>query len=79
MFTGIIDALGRVVRRTPDPEGVELTIAAPDAFAKTRDGDSIAVNGGVSPQNGPVQNLASTSFPRRSHVRILERFRPAMR
>jgi riboflavin synthase len=45
MFTGIINALGRVVRRTPDREGVELVISAPDTFARTRDGDSVAVNG----------------------------------
>ena len=45
MFTGIINASGRVARQTPDRQGVELTIAAPVVFAKTRDGDSIAVNG----------------------------------
>lgn len=45
MFTGIIRALGRVQSSTPDRQGLELSIDAGQAFAGTRDGDSIAVNG----------------------------------
>jgi riboflavin synthase len=44
MFTGLIEATGRIERVTPSAAGLALRIATPLA-AELRDGDSIAVNG----------------------------------
>ncbi len=44
MFTGLIEATGRLTDRRPTPGGVRLTIDSPLA-AELRNGDSVAVNG----------------------------------
>ncbi len=45
MFTGIVEALGRVEAVTPEGELVRLAIAEPRLAAEVGLGDSIAVNG----------------------------------
>lgn len=46
MFTGIIQAIGKVREPEPLGNGVRLTICAPDlGLDEVRIGDSIAVNG----------------------------------
>jgi riboflavin synthase len=44
MFTGLVQATGRVARRVPAADGVRLTVAAPVA-AELAAGDSVSVNG----------------------------------
>ena len=44
MFTGLVQALGRIEHCAPGPEGMRLTVASSLA-AELRHGDSIAVNG----------------------------------
>jgi len=44
MFTGLIEAVGRVGGVTTSPQGMRITIAAPMA-AELEPGDSVAVNG----------------------------------
>ncbi len=45
MFTGIVEGLGKVVKKTPFAGGVRLEIEAPFDLGETNLGDSIAVNG----------------------------------
>ena len=45
MFTGIITAMAKVVRATPQQGGLELAIDKPKAFVGAQDGDSVAING----------------------------------
>jgi riboflavin synthase len=45
MFTGIIEALGRVTTVVNGAESAQLTIASPGFFSDIKLGDSIAVNG----------------------------------
>ena len=63
MFTGIINALGRVVGLKPDREGLELAVSAPQTFAGTRDGDSIAVNGVCLTAKGTGADLVFDVVP----------------
>jgi riboflavin synthase len=44
MFTGLVEAVGEVVRRTASPGGVQLSVASPLA-GELSPGDSVAVNG----------------------------------
>jgi riboflavin synthase len=44
MFTGLVEATGEIVSRTPREEGARLTVRVPFA-AEVHEGDSIAVNG----------------------------------
>ena len=45
MFTGLIEEVGKVVAVRASDRGTELQLAASRIAKKTRDGDSIAVNG----------------------------------
>ena len=45
MFTGIIQATGRLERREPSGAGARLTIATPRPLARLALGESVAVNG----------------------------------
>ena len=45
MFTGIVEGLGEVVKKTPLARGIRLEIRAPFDLSDTNLGDSIAVNG----------------------------------
>jgi riboflavin synthase len=45
MFTGLIEEVGKVVVVRPSESGAALQIAAPAIAKKSRNGDSIAVNG----------------------------------
>ena len=53
MFTGLIDAVGRVTRRSLSNDGLELTIAAP--YADLTPGESIAVDGACLTVQGQAQ------------------------
>src|SRR5438034_11284980 len=46
MFTGLIEEIGEVVAVPASDKGTQLQIAAPGIAKKSRNGDSIAVNGG---------------------------------
>lgn len=45
MFTGIVEARGRVAHLEARPEAIRLRIDAPEVMVGVRSGDSIAVNG----------------------------------
>ena len=45
MFTGLVEAVGRVVSLTPTPTGVRFQVSAPDVAATAQVGESVAVNG----------------------------------
>ena len=45
MFTGIVEAMGKVEALRPQPGGARLSILAPDAWSHPAAGSSIAVNG----------------------------------
>lgn len=45
MFTGIVEELGEVTRRTDLGDSLRLTLRGPAVVADAREGDSIAVNG----------------------------------
>jgi riboflavin synthase len=45
MFTGLVEAVGRVVSLTPTPTGVRFQVEAPEVAATAQVGESIAVNG----------------------------------
>ncbi len=45
MFTGLVQATGRIVRLIPQPPGLRIVVAAPTLSAATRIGDSICVSG----------------------------------
>ena len=45
MFTGLIEEIGEVVAVPASDKGTQLQIAAPGIAKKSRDGDSVAVNG----------------------------------
>ena len=51
MFTGIITALGQLLRRPSTEGGLELTIASP--YADLQPGESIAVDGGMELRRHP--------------------------
>ena len=53
MFTGIVNAIGRVSRRSSTGDGLELTIAAP--YADLALGESIAVDGACLTVQGHTQ------------------------
>jgi riboflavin synthase len=53
MFTGIVDAVGWVSRRSRTADGLELTIAAP--YADLTPGESIAVDGACLTVQGQAQ------------------------
>ncbi len=53
MFTGIVNAIGRVSRRSRTADGLELTIAAP--YADLALGESIAVDGACLTVQGHAQ------------------------
>ncbi len=44
MFTGLVQAVGRIEQGVAEPDGMRLTVASPLA-AELRQGDSVAVNG----------------------------------
>jgi len=44
MFTGLVEATGEIISRTPRDDGARLIVRVPFA-AEVREGDSIAVNG----------------------------------
>src|SRR5439155_19904489 len=45
MFTGLIEEIGEVVAVPASDKGTQLQIAAPGIAKKSRNGDSVAVNG----------------------------------
>jgi riboflavin synthase len=45
MFTGIVREIGRVEALDVKPSGARIAIRAPEAAARTKPGDSVAVNG----------------------------------
>src|SRR5436305_9858768 len=45
MFTGLIEEIGEVVAVPASDRGTQLQIAAPGIAEKSRNGDSVAVNG----------------------------------
>lgn len=44
MFTGLVEATGEIISRTPRDDGARLTVRVPFA-GEVREGDSVAVNG----------------------------------
>jgi len=45
MFTGIVEALGTVIKVETGPESAQITVQSPGFFSDIKLGDSIAVNG----------------------------------
>ena len=67
MFTGIIQAIGKVREPEPLGNGVRLTICAPDlGLDEVRIGDSIAVNGACMTVVEKTDTEFKTSPPRAS-------------
>jgi riboflavin synthase len=67
MFTGLIDAVGRVTRRSLSNDGLELTIAAP--YADLTPGESIAVDGACLTVQCQAQGEFTAHIIRTSLVR----------
>src|SRR5438067_13739172 len=89
MFTGLIEEIGEVVAVPASDRGTQLQIAAPGIAKKSRNGDSVAVNGcclTLTSRRGNRLNfdlleetIARTNFKklRRNHPVNLERALPA--